>query len=320
MGVSDLKNHVVKKVFKMPEGTSGKLSCVALFIAVCWFIASFSAGLFSTLPATKDMLITSMHWDGLNVTGQSWSVTFPQVVFCPTPGGVITDIQCFKSNSGWFDTKGLSLVPTTLRKGTDMNHPNWSCMGFNLDAQQITDPTMTMFCKMNSTDTGRYNNETGRVSPVRVYLDEPGTDDYLECENCVDGIDGTWLLEKTTTLAFFEADVVQSDQLPADDDDDTTVDYRTTANRMPTQPQLGEVCDMDVVLGFYTRDVWEFKGISEYASMFAGERFGDFVWLLGGCGVFAYGLYVVISTLLILLIVGDEQTGGSSTEKRALLG
>jgi len=312
MGVADLKNHVVKKVFSLPEGTSGKLSCVALLIAVIFFIASFCAGMFSTVSVTKNMVITSMHWDGLKSNNTEWSVGFPQVVFCPFfEHGVIVNITCKKANKV-FDDKSVFMFPK------DIMANNRTCKGYNTDGMQVTDVTMSMSCSMNTTDKGRYGNET-RIATVRVYIDSPGTTEFIDCQNCVDGIDGTLLPANTTTLAFFEADLIEADY--TDDDDDTVVDYKTWSTRMPTQPQLGESSNMDIALGFYTMDVWEFKGVDKYAAQFAGDYFGDFVMLLGGCGIFSYGIYVFISTLLILLVVGDEQTGtGTSTEKRALLG
>jgi hypothetical protein len=83
-----------------------------------------------------------------------------------------------------------------------------------------------------------------------VRASQPGTNEFQQCENCLDGIDGTILAANTTTLAFFEADLVEADHI--DDDDDTTVVYKTSFSRMPTQPQLGEASNMDAVFGFYT--------------------------------------------------------------------
>jgi len=310
-----LKNHVVKKVTKFPEGTAGKLSCVSGIVALIWFLATICSGLFATYSLTQTVLLTSLHWDGLKNQDADWSVPFPQVVFCAPPHGAITSIYCYQSQD-WFGDKS-PLTPVSVPAGSTVD-PAWKCTGFNVNGTDIVDPTNTVFCKLNATENGRFHNETARVPPIRLYLDEPGTDDFIECENCVDGIDGTYMIENTTTLAFFEGDVIE--EYATDDDDDTVIDYRTTATSMPTQPQLGEISNMDIVLGFYTRDVWEYKSIAQYQAQFAGEAFGHFILLAGGCGVFAYGLYLLLSKFLILLIVGDDTSTATSTEKRALLG
>jgi len=322
MGLVDLKNHVVKKVFKMPEGKEGKISCAVAIGAFAFFLAAFFSGMLSTKSVEANLMITSLHWDALLHNQSQFDVGFPQVVYCPMgPWSSIVDIKCWKSNKGWYDTiAGMQLLPTDLKPGTEAENPNWTCKGFNLDGKQVTDPTMTVFCQLNTTDKGRYQNETARVAPVRVFLDLPGTGEFVKCENCVDGIDGTFMLVNTTTLAFFEADIVTIPGIVDDDDDDTIVDYKTTSTSLPTQPQFGETTNMDIVVGFYTMDVWEFTQVGEYAAAFAGESWGRFVTLVGGAAIFSYGLYVLISTILVLLIIGDDASSGTSTEKRALLG
>lgn len=89
---------------------------------------------------------------------------------------------------------------------------------------------------------------------------------------------------------------------------------------MPTQPQLGEISDMDAVFGFYSMDVWMFRNPSEFSTTFAGERFGRFVAFVGGLAIASWGLYACLNAFLVLLVVGEDGYAATSAgEKRSLL-
>lgn len=123
---------------------------------------------------------------------------------------------------------------------------------------------------------------------------------------------GAVLVAKTTSLVFFQASVIEGDGI-------SVVDYPTSLNRMPTQPQLGEVSDMDAVFGFFTKDVWTQRSPKEFSSSLAGESFSRFISFVGGVAIASWGLYAFLSTFLILLVVGDSGLAATGSEKRSLL-
>lgn len=113
-------------------------------------------------------------------------------------------------------------MQSTVVKSGRNGKPNWKCFGYNTDGKTIPSADYTVWCKMNSTNSYNGTSWDGRV---RVYVDLPGTKDFTECQNCVDGIDGTVLIKGTTTLGFYQANVVETKG-------EHVVDYRMQVCRL----------------------------------------------------------------------------------------
>jgi len=289
VGVKDVLSFTIRKV--KPTNTAEVISCVSLIIGILFAVIAFFVAVASRNEFAPDRLLTSLVVKGM---AQNPPVApIPQYTFCPWLGKTtITGIDCRSANHTHENAPQLS--PVKLG----------DCYAFNQDGSQIPDYQQTLFCWINATTSD------SSASVVRVYVDVPKTTAFSQCENCVDGVDGTLGVGGYFTAGFFQANIV--DVLNGQ----PVTDYKTSQNRLPLETRTdGKAwpADMAFLGGFFTSDVWKFQQPKDFQAAIAGEQFGHFTALVGGLGLVAWAIYACLSTTLILVVVGAE---GLPSEKR----
>jgi hypothetical protein len=63
---------------------------------------------------------------------------------------------------------------------------------------------------------------------------------------------------------------------------------------------------LDFSLGYLTPDALVYREIHVLAAQIGGEKFGEFVVLVGGAGIFSWALFACIKTTLILFFLGKD--------------
>lgn len=154
---------------------------------------------------------------------------------------------------------------------------------------------------------------------VAFYVDQPGTANVESCAHCIDSIDGTVLNAGHVTVVPFTTHIFMFDSGPV-------VEYRMKPQKSPLEPvcfclilklfasslsmflsqYLNLNYDMVVVAGFDSFSIWVYHAQSLLTKMYAGEIFSGTMSFLGGLGLATYLVFKIISTTLVLLVIGND--------------
>jgi len=294
MGLKDVLSFTIRKV--KPTNTAEVISCISVIIGIVFAVIAFFVAVASRNNFAPDRLLTSLVVDGMKQSPPTAPI--PQYTFCPWDQlTTIQNVECRAAN----DNHEMHMqMPYTMLG---------NCWAFNQDGTQIPDVEKTMFCWINATTSDLSK------AVVRVFIDVPKTTSFANCESCVDGVDGTVAVAGYFTVAFFQANVVDSIA-----GGNPVTDYKTSQNRMPLETrtdQRGPTSSMVFLGGFFTPDVWKYQMPTDFQAAINGEQFGQFTALVGGLGLVAWAIYACLSTTLILVVVGAD--GLPASHKRTPL-
>jgi hypothetical protein len=228
-------------------------------------------------------------------------VPFPQITICPLwPMGVISNVRC---SEGGRNQSGFLMHNKIVMSGLFKDHPDWNCTTINWDGVVPNNSDSGIFCAVNSTNYGHFGNDTTNYSwPGRVIVSvhEPGKLPH-HCDDCFDGADFALVEANTTGFINWGAHLFDLQEAKA-------IEYRTTHNSVSKPLSLAgvETSDMDFMLSYYTKDVLAYREPVILAAAIGGERFGQFITLVGGVGFFSYLLFSCIKTTLILFFLGKD--------------
>jgi len=304
MGIADLKSYLVDKL-RPSAGLAGKISIVAFVAAAIFALGTFIGGLVH--PGREEFLrgleIMTLDPYGMNAsTLLNNTIPFPQIVFCPLwKEGKILSANCWKAKGQGFVDHGNQLVPQLY---PSKNYPNNTCYYFNFNGKDMPDWTWTISCDINATDYNPQRNVSwdGRV---RVYVEVPGDRDFEDCQNCIDGIDGTIAIQGYKTLAFWQANyfAYRFNNTVYD-----RVDYNTDSSRIP-YGQETEANGIKFLGGFYTPSVWVYDRpdvLFSGAQSFRAEEFAFRSAFLAAVLLVSYFLFACLRGTFVLLFVGEQ--------------
>jgi len=306
MGLVDLKDYTINKV-KPGPGIAGKISCAMVFVAAIFVLGTYLGT--AIRPGREEFFraleVVSLLPTGMNQTidANQSMIPYPQMVFCPMwKEGQINNMNCYKAHGhGFFDHLNNLTVVKMPSQYTSSN-PNNVCWGYNTDGKAMPDWTWTVMCEINSTDVSGNVTWAGRV---RLYLDPTGAKDFEGCQYCIDGIDGTLLVQGYTTMAFWQTNYFAArynHTLHA------RIDYRAESNRLPYEPTLNQSSDMTFIGGFFTPAVWLYErpDVLREQGGFHGEEFAHRAAFFAALVLVSYFIWSCLSATIILLVVGEE--------------
>ncbi len=232
-------------------------------------------------------------------------VPYPEITICPLwEAGMISNVRCYEGGRSANGTRtGGPLLTKIIGGGSKAKHPAWNCTTVNYNGAVPSSADMRVFCEVNSTNYGSFGNSTTDIAwPGRVIVVVHTPGQYPEhCDNCYDGANFAIVEFNTTGFIGFGAHVY-------DLSNNKSIEYRTTHSSITKPLSLAavETSDMDFALYYYTPDVLVYREPQVLAAAIGGERFGQFITLVGGVGIFSYILFACLKTTLILLLLGKD--------------
>jgi len=279
MGVADLFTFPVHWVKTKSKTTEGKTSLLLWLVLGIFYFVYFVVICNEAVLATKgnDWRI----WVETNPNSRQ----FPQFVICPQyHEGEITGIDCkVLESKGHHNPNNPSIVYQPLTPNPN-EHPDYVCYGFNMRGN-VNILNQHVWCEINAT-----NGFVTNKGNVQVFFDKVGTFEWLNCAECVMGVDNyimPWQNEARVGIQEMSFHGLGGNR------------YSVQGTHYPFTPSVNYTYSSDIESFFYwnSNDVWNYQNHNYYS-------FWTWVGYVGGAAFLVKLCHDGLLLFLMLLFVG----------------